>query len=160
MSSKFVETELGRAKVRAEAYCEALLGVKGTIEVTEESPLFVALTTLEAYAAGDETQKLEPALKLLVRLGMLPDVALDELDIRDPQGALEEMAACAVTRRRLRLGRDVVAQHLALLGGVGSSAVRMALKDGPLERGEAPEEDRRAYVSAASAKVWLGQRAS
>lgn len=164
LPEKFVRAELKRAATRGALYCSAILGEEASLVPVAECPLEQALEAVAAHAGGkDENgRRLDSALKLLVELDMLPGTVVRELDIREPEGIFEEAAAVALVRRRLRRGWPVAAQHLALLGNVGASAVRMAIKDGPLVRavreGVIAEDDRRVYVTAESATDWLKAR--
>lgn len=153
-----VEQEMERATARAREYYAALTGQRIAIEPATTSPLGVALETLREGARGREVSGLVEALDLLARLGALPEDTVETLDVRDPRGPVEVAAARACTWERLRRGLPVVSVHLARLGYVGSSAIRMAVKAGKLECAAPVEGDARQYLTAASAAEWLYQR--
>lgn len=158
--SKFVRDELAAAVALHNDYAAALACDEGA-----EPPLALALDAIEHAADGVHVSPdvLGRAVRLCESLRLLEDGTHARLDVREPRTALEELVAAACAYRRLEEGRPVAAQHLALLGGVGPSAVRMAIKDGPLERATkraagADEADKRVYVTAASARDWVAQR--
>lgn len=160
--SKFVAAEVSAAEALYDSYGDAL-GLDE--DAIEESPLAQALAAIERASEGGDVRAdvLGRAVRLCESLHLLEDGTWARLDVREPRTALEAVVAAACARRRIEIGRPVAAQHLALLGGVGPSAVRMAIKDGPLERAAradtgATDDDKRVYVTASSSRAWLEDR--
>lgn len=154
-----VQHEIEHAVRRAREYYTALTGEPAAaIDDKGESPLRAALTAVREASKGREVKDLFGALELLERLGIVPEQTAELLDVKDPRGPVEVAAARAVTWERMRQGMPVVSVHLARLGYVGPSAIRMAAKEGRLAYADAVDGDPRSYLTAESAAEWLYQR--